>query len=358
MLATIDISTSAIFKRLLFVTILLVLAVLAYNSRDAIGVFIMAGFIALAMHGPITKLQTYMPSNNRKLAAMIGFLVVGFFVSVIIALIIPVMATQVRELALQAPGYLQDLSSGDNLIATWMQSLDVVGNFQNFLSNVSSSLTISIDLIINLVNRVVNNIITFLFTIVLSFLMVVEGPDKIRQIKQLMPKQSESTIAVLMPKMYRAVTGFVAGQLIITSIAATTTLILLIVFGVPAPLSLAAVIWVTGLIPLVGNTLGAVIVIAVALSQSIFVGILLSIYYIIYQQIENNVFEPIIQSRTIQMTPLYVIVSAIIGVFAAGFIGALIAIPIGASIKIVFDYFTESSEDRVTASEEQTTPEN
>ncbi|MEX0934192.1 MAG: AI-2E family transporter, partial [Candidatus Saccharimonadales bacterium] len=314
MLATIDISTSAIFKRLLFVTALFALAVLAYNLQGVIRMLIIAGFVALAMHGPVTRLQAHLPINNRKLAAMISFLIVGAFLSIIIALVIPVITTQARELVLAAPSYFHELSSGDNLIATWMQHLDVVGNFQTFLSGVASSLTLSADLIIGLINRAVANIITFLFTIVLSFLMVVEGPDWAKQAKQLIPKQSESTTITLLSKMYRAVTGFVTGQIIITSIAATATLILLLIFGVPAPLSLAAVIWVTGLIPLVGNTLGAIIVIAVALSQSIFVAIFLSIYYIVYQQIENSIFEPIIQSRTIQMTPLFVIVSAIIGV--------------------------------------------
>ncbi len=345
MQATIDISTKAIVRRLLFVVALLAIATLAYNLQGVIRMFIIAFFIALVMHGPTTKLQQYVIAQNRKLAAIVAFMSIGFVVSVVIALVIPVISNQARELALQAPGYFHDLSSGDGFISTWMQNLDIVGSFQDFLASIASGLTLSVDLIIDVAARVLDNIITFLFTIVLAFLMVVEGPNWAKQSKKFIPKSASPALTELMPKMYKAVTGFVAGQIIVTSIAATATLILLFIFGVPAPLSLAAVIWVTGLIPLIGNTLGAVIVVAVALSQSVFVAIFLGVYYIIYQQIENNVFEPIVQSRTVSLTPLYVIISAVIGVFAAGFIGALIAIPVGACVKIVAEHFLNESLD-------------
>ncbi|MEX0748594.1 MAG: AI-2E family transporter [Candidatus Saccharimonadales bacterium] len=341
MTVTIDISTESIIRRLGVVLLLVAAALVLYHIRSALGVFVVAGFIAIAVNGPVNRLSPYMPGENRRLATTLVFILIGLIVSLIVALIVPVISTQGRELAVQLPSYLDELQMGEGTLSRWLNSVDLVGSIETLMSNVATGLAASSGTVIGLINRLLSNLLLLVFTVALAFHLTIEGPTWIDGLSRQLSKRLRSGGATLIARMYKAVTGFVNGQLIVTSISATTTLILLTILGMPAPVSLAAVIWLTGLIPLIGNTLGAVIIIAVALSQSIVTAIMLGIFYIIYQQIENNVFEPIIQSRTISMTPLFVLLSALVGVYIAGFVGALLAIPAGACLKILINYYIE-----------------
>ena len=323
---------------------LLVLAYTAYLAMTAIAMILVAGFLALAVNRPVAAIARKLPFGGRKLAAGVVFGIIGLVVSFVVALILPLIGTQGRELASQLPGYLQDLENADNFLGRWLSSYDIGSAFEGFMESLIGGLATSFDAVLLAVGVAFNNLAIFIFTVALAFLMATESPAWTQWFKHLIPLRVRGTTTMLLEKMYNAVTGFVNGQLIITSIASLTTLLLLTLLGVPAPLSLAAVIWVTGLIPLIGNTLGAIVVIAVALAQSLPVAIFLTGYYIVYQQIENNVLEPIVQAHTVQMTPLFILASAVIGVYAAGFIGALLAIPVGACVKILINYVIESRE--------------
>lgn len=342
MTTRVDISTANLIKRFGFVIILVALAYTAYMAMTAIAMILVAGFLALAVNRPVAAITRRLPFGGRKLAAGIVFSIIGLVVSLVVALILPLIGTQGRELATQLPVYLEDLESADNFLGRWLNNYDLSSAFEGFIEGLIGGLATSFDAVLVTVEAALNNLVIFIFTIALAFLMATESPAWTKWFKHLIPVRIRSTTTTLLEKMYTAVTGFVNGQLIITSIASLTTLLLLTLLGVPAPLSLAAVIWVTGLIPLIGNTLGATVVIAVALAQSLPIALFLTGYYIVYQQIENNVLEPIVQAHTVHMTPLFILTSALIGVYAAGFIGALLAIPAGACVKILINYIIES----------------
>ncbi len=343
MTTLIDITTATIVKRLSFLLLLGVIVYTTYLAMTAISMILVAAFIALAVNRPVSSISERLPFGSRKLATAIVFSIIGVVVGVVVALIIPLITTQGRELAVRIPEYLQDLERSDNFFGQWLASFDIEGGFEAFMQNLVSGLTASFDALLSATTMMLNNLAIFILTIALAFLMATEAPRWTKQFKSFIPMHMRDKVTTLLDKMYAAVTGFVNGQLIVTTIASLLTLALLTLLGVPAPLSLAAVIWVTGLIPLVGNTLGALVVIAVALAQSLPIALFLTGYYIVYQQVENNVLEPIVQARTVQMTPLFILVSAIIGVFAAGFIGALLAIPVGACVKILINYIIETN---------------
>lgn len=347
----IDIPASVLIKRFVFVLFLVFLIYLAYSVRESLTVMAIAAFLALAVNKPVTKLTYYLPFGGRKLSAMAVFVLVGLVVVIVMSLIVPLVFNQGQELAGAVPRYIEQLRSGDTAFSRLILRYDVIGYLETFVTNIAAGLVGSVGILIDFTARLLSNLVVFLFTIVLAFLMAVEGPAWLKAMERNLPDSIRNEASDLISRMYKAVTGFVNGQLIITSIASLTTLVVLTVAGMPAPLSLAAVIWVTGLIPLIGNTLGAIVVIAVALSQSLLLAVILSIYYIIYQQVENNVFEPIVQSRTIKMTPLMVLLSAMIGIHLAGFLGALLAIPAGACVKIALNYALSFRDEREMANE-------
>jgi predicted PurR-regulated permease PerM len=139
--------------------------------------------------------------------------------------------------------------------------------------------------------------------------------------------------------MYRVVKGYVNGQVLLAAIAALMLLPGLLIFHVSYPIALLGVVFICGLIPMVGHTIGAIIVTFVALFHAPISALGILIYYIVYQQIENYLIQPRLQANTTDMSPLLVFMAVVIGVSFSGLLGGLVAIPIAGCIRVyVLDY--------------------
>lgn len=139
--------------------------------------------------------------------------------------------------------------------------------------------------------------------------------------------------------MYRVIKGYVNGQVVLAALAAVLILPALLILDVPYAIALAVVVFICGLIPLVGHTIGAIIVSLVALFHSPLSALLILIYYILYQQIENYIIQPRIQANSTNMSPLLVFTAVLIGVSFGGLLGGLVAIPLAGCARILLlDY--------------------
>ena len=133
----------------------------------------------------------------------------------------------------------------------------------------------------------------------------------------------------------RTVSGYVAGNLLISVIAGVVMFVTLTVLGVPFAAALAVWVAFADMIPLVGATLGAIPSVIVAFLHSVPAGIIVLIVFIVYQQFENHVLQVTIMSRTVQLNPLLVLVSVLVGVELFGIVGALLAIPAAGIIQVI-----------------------
>ena len=133
----------------------------------------------------------------------------------------------------------------------------------------------------------------------------------------------------------KAVTGYMTGNLVINVIAGTVTYVVLWIMGVPYRGVVALFVGFADLIPLVGATLGAVVAIAVAALHSLPAAIVVLVVFVVYQQLENHVLQPVIMSRTVQLSALTVLVSILIEVELFGFLGALLAIPVAGVLHVI-----------------------
>ena len=145
----------------------------------------------------------------------------------------------------------------------------------------------------------------------------------------------------------RAVTGYMAGNLVISVIAGLVTWIFLTVVGVPFAGVLGLWVAFADLLPLVGATIGAIPTIAIAFLESTGAGIAVVVMYIVYQQIENHVLQPVVMSRTVHLNPLGVLLSVLVGVELAGFVGALLAIPAAGAIQVVIRDLWDDRQERL-----------
>jgi predicted PurR-regulated permease PerM len=149
------------------------------------------------------------------------------------------------------------------------------------------------------------------------------------------PRSRRETVAYLADDILERIGGYVAGALGIALIAGTTTCLLLVALGVPSPVALALVVMVTDLVPVIGATLGAIVVSSVAFAHDIQAGIVVALFYLVYQQFENYVLYPRIMKRSVDVSPAVTIVAVLLGGSLMGILGALLAIPTAAAVQLV-----------------------
>jgi predicted PurR-regulated permease PerM len=135
--------------------------------------------------------------------------------------------------------------------------------------------------------------------------------------------------------VYRSIGGYVAGNLAISVVAGTATAIVLTILGVPFAFALALIVALLDLVPLAGATIAAVIVTSIAFLDSTTSGIVVLIFFVVYQQFENHVLQPVVYGKAVRLSPLVVLVAVLIGAELAGVVGALGAIPAAAAIQVV-----------------------
>jgi predicted PurR-regulated permease PerM len=165
--------------------------------------------------------------------------------------------------------------------------------------------------------------------------MLLEGRDLLLSAtKILRPHQRERAIRLARASS-RAITGYVAGNLAISVIAGLAVFVFLTIVGVPFAGVLALWVAFADLIPLIGATLGAIPTILVALLQSTTAGLATLVFFLIYQQFENQVLQTTIMSRTVRLKPVIVLASVLIGVELFGLLGALLAIPFAGIVKVI-----------------------
>jgi predicted PurR-regulated permease PerM len=152
---------------------------------------------------------------------------------------------------------------------------------------------------------------------------------------RLVPRSRRARFSLISDEVLNRVGGYVAGAVVVALIAGVTSLVWVSSLGIPYPLALALIVTLTDVIPLIGATIGAVIVTTVAFFVSLPVGIATGIFFIVYQQMENYLIYPRVMSRSVDVNPAAAIVGALIGGTLLGFVGALLAVPATAAIQLI-----------------------
>jgi predicted PurR-regulated permease PerM len=188
---------------------------------------------------------------------------------------------------------------------------------------------------LSVTKSIFNTIIAAITITFLTLFMLLEGPAWVERFYALMPDRSRPRWRRVGRDIYRSVGGYVTGNLAISVIAGAAATFVLLILGVPYAVALGLLVGIFDLIPLAGATIAAVIVSTVGFLHSTTAGIVLVVYFVVYQQIENQVIQPVVYGRTVQLSPLAVLVAVLAGAQLAGIVGALGAIPIAAAVQVV-----------------------
>jgi predicted PurR-regulated permease PerM len=186
------------------------------------------------------------------------------------------------------------------------------------------------------VTKSVITIVAATVTIVfLTFFMLLEGRDWVERVYSLFPEESRPRWRRVGHDIYRTVGGYVTGNIVISLIAGASITVVLLIMGVPYAVALGLLVAFLDLIPLAGATVAGIVVCIVAFLHTIPAGIVVLVFFVVYQQLENHFLQPVIYGRTVQLSPLAVLVSVLVGAELAGILGALAAIPVAGTIQVL-----------------------
>jgi predicted PurR-regulated permease PerM len=331
-----QISNRTIFRVLLIISSFIGLVALVWVLRQPLTWVIISFFLAVAIEPAVRNLSRFMPRHSRGLAAATVFLAVIGILSLLMYALVPPLVSQTQSFLNDLPRIVERMRDSDNSMINAIANSDALSNISSdnqgaILQKVSGLGNSLVDVIRNFFGSVV----AVLTVITLTFFMVLEGPRWTDIFWRFQPSNKKSERRRIALQMARVVTGYTNGRLIISSIAALVSITAMLLVGVPYPIPLGIIVGLFGLLPLIGATLGAVIVVLVALTTNVSSGVIMAVFFIIYQQFENNIIQPIVDSKTVQISPLTALISALLGINLAGILGALLAIPVGACIQIL-----------------------
>lgn len=324
--------------RVLIVVISFFFAISFLNAtRSVLTLIVISAFLAMALNPPVSYLSSKMTGGSRGLATGIAYLTVVGIISLFAWAIVPPLVSQTREFVRDVPSYIDDLANGDDSVATFVRENDIDDELKHYVDDITNGTTLgnASDRVFAGLGRIGAGIASVLTVLVLTFFMLVEGPIWLNKLWDLQPDDKRDQRKQLGNRIYQVVTGYVNGQLLIAFLAALASLIMILIVGLPLPLPLAGLVGLFGLIPLIGATLGSVVVILVALTQSIYSALAMLLFFLVYQQIENTFIQPYIQSKTLDVSPLMIFIAVLFGISIGGLLGAFIAIPAAAVIKFM-----------------------
>ena len=304
-------------------------------------------FLAVALNPSVSKLSKFMPKGSRALSVAVAYLVVVGFLSSLILTVIPPVTKQIGNFANQAPAIINDIQNNtDSRAGRFIERFSLEDEVDKAATTVKSKLGDIGNFAFSSAQTALTVLINTITVLVLTFLMLVDGPIMMRKMfGRYKDKDVRRRHEELLSKMYRVITAYFNGQVVVTSIASILSLFAIILAGwifgtpLPYPLVLTAAMWICGLIPLIGATLGATIVVAVSAFVNWKVALALGIYFFVYQQIENATIQPRIQGKAIKMSPLIVLIVVLLSASLGGLFTAFIALPIAGCLQLLFNEF-------------------
>jgi predicted PurR-regulated permease PerM len=306
---------------------------LLWKLRRILALVVISAFFAVILN-PLVDAVTRL-RMRRSLATTIVFLLgVGAFAGLAYTFVRPVYDAG-QSFAEDVPGFVDRAQHGQGRVGELITRFNLEQKVKDNAPKLQQALKNAGGPAVHAAQRVASGLLALVTILVLTFLMLLEAPAIIGSFLSLLSPEHSVQVRRIGQDAARAVTGYMAGNLLISVIAGMVTWIFLTIVDVPFAGVLGLWVAFADLLPLVGATIGAIPSIAIAFLSSTGAGIAVVVMYIVYQQIENHVLQPVVMSRTVHLNPLGVLLSVLVGVELAGFVGALLAIPAAGAIQVV-----------------------
>ena len=326
-----------------------------YSAKDALVLLGISLFLALALNRPVAAIAKKLPGKSRLGGTALAYTTLVLLLGCVIWFVIPPIVQQSAKFVESIPSIIDQASSQWRGVNDFIDKNNLRPQVDSMMENIkqqSSSWATSVGTnLLSSVGSLASFLGSLFLVLVLSFLMLLEGPTWVKRLWGLYNDEEKmERHKKLVGRMYNVVTGYVSGQLTVSGIDAILSGFVVFVLSLTFPvinsnLAMLTVMatFVLTLIPMFGATIAGALISLLLFFNNMTAGVIYAIYFVIYQQIENNFVSPSIQSKKVELSALTVLVAVTIGLYVGGLLGVLVAIPAAGVVKVLLDNYLEQA---------------
>jgi predicted PurR-regulated permease PerM len=306
--------------------------VLVYLAWNVLSWIVVAIFIAMALNPAVEAFERR--GMKRLWAASLVFVVALLTLTGIGFLVIPPLITQVSDFVDAVPDFIDDLTAGRGPLGWLQDEYQIVDRIREAIEEQGAGGVLGLGAgVLDIVRSVVTAVVGAITIIFLTYFMLLEGPRTIQGVLGVLPEGVRPRYERVGRDIYRAISGYVTGNLLISLLAGVLSTIVFFAVGSEFAIALGLLVAILDLIPLAGATLAAIIASTVVFIETDWIRcVIVIVFFVAYQQFENHVVQPLVYGKTVQLSPLAVLCAVLIGAQLAGILGALLAIPVAGSL--------------------------
>jgi predicted PurR-regulated permease PerM len=301
-------------------------------ARTGLTLIAIAAFFALALNPAVEFFQRRRLSRGWAVAAV-------YAVAIVVAggvglVLLPPLIGQVGRFVDALPGLVADLTKGRGPLGFLETKYHVVEHVRSATSG-SASLLGEATSAFDAVRRVAATLLGVIVIAFLTLFMLLEGPEWRRRVIELTPVRDRCVVQRIGAGVYRCVGGFVTGNLLASLLAAAVASAIMLVTGVPYALPLGLLVVMIELAPVIGPVVATLLITVVALTQGSATAFVVFVLLVVYHVIEGHTLRPFLYGRAVALSPLTVLVAILLCTEIAGILGALLAIPVAGTLKVI-----------------------
>jgi len=307
---------------------------LVWELQRVLTYVVVAGFFAVVLNPLVTGLSDKL-HLRRGVATTLVFLAGALVFTGLAILFIRPLYNGGRHLLADLPDLVTKTEQGKGSVGRIVARYHLQRTVQTNAPKLRQALTHAGGPALAVVSRVIAGVAGLVTILVLAFLMLLETPRMVDGALAVLDESQQERVRGVAQDVGRAVTGYVAGNLATSTIAGSVVYVTLLLLHVPFAPVFGVWVAMVDLLPLVGGLLAGVPTVAFAFLHSVRSGIVALAVFLVYQQVENHVLNPVIMSKTVRLNPLWVLLSVLVGAQLAGIVGALLAIPAAGAIQVI-----------------------
>ncbi|MGH2961813.1 MAG: AI-2E family transporter [Solirubrobacterales bacterium] len=338
------------------------LALVVLEIRTTLRWALAAVFLALALAPAVTLVERVRIRGHvlpRWLAILVVYVVfAAAFVFLMLHVIRPIIA-EVEALAPKLPGYVKDFEqwARDNeQFRELNQKFDITQKLSDAAASLPSKVGDAASDAKTLTVSLLNNLLAAITILVIAFFLLIDGDRQFERATGRFAAPARDRWRRIGDRIYAIVKGYVTVNVTLAAAVGVVTWLVLEILGVPLAVPLGVIVAFLDLIPLIGLTMGGLLVaIVVAFHDFPTALIVWGVFFLIYQQLQDRVIQPLMYKNAVKVHPVIAIVAILIGAELLGILGALLAIPIAASIGVLIEEALDYQREHADTADAQPT---
>jgi predicted PurR-regulated permease PerM len=293
---------------------------------------------------------------GRGKAALLVFFLIFLIVSVIVIWVVTPLWNEVKGLVNDIPGYIEDLKD-EPAFQQLHENTDAVNKAQGVAQDAAQAIPEAASALLGITGDLVGTVFSAVTLVFLTLFLLIGLPGFKRAALDMLPPPQAARTGTILDEVTRTISFSLLGNIAISVIAGTVVGITAVIIGAPFPVVLAVIVGLFDLIPQVGSMIAAIIVVSITLAGAgVVPAVILALVILVYQQVENYVIQPVVYRQAIELSGFATIAVVMVGGALMGVIGAILAVPVAGSLKVILREITASRRERMQRLRETQAP--